>query len=198
MESSTHENLARVNQVLTIPQSFWDQFSPQFHVTLTLYVIESIQEGQLSKQQITAMVDQEIWDKTLVATGVTPDKPISAEKLWQEILQNLHKDLDTRSHISLTSNQVEVLRKGIEAVREETSGKEKHDSKAGQSENAVLFTCGHHFVKERFTGTVLSHFEERLRPDLPQSAALLNAYYRRKDLYPMACPSCVLQAVQAM
>ncbi len=166
-------------------------------MTLTLYVIESIHEGALDKQQLNAVVDRETYDATVGTTGLSPDKPVSAEKLWQEILQNLHKDLDTRSHIGLSTNQIESLTNGIDALQGSSASGGHQGEKP--HENAILFTCGHHFVKESFTGAVLSGFEDMLvAKDLPQSASLLNAYYKRNNSHPMACPNCVFQAIQAL
>ena len=70
----------------------------------------------------------------------------------------------------------------------------------------VLFTCGHHFTQSAFTDVVLATSlrelgtgTSHLTPSgkLPATVSLLQLYYRRPGLLPLACPKCVLNVLRA-
>ena len=128
--------------------------------------------------------------------------------LFQDIFQNLKKDIDTNTSICLSTNQLRTLietnqREASESMIANHNSEETQETSAKQDGgtcDVVLFTCGHHFTRETFLQSIVPSFEVNLSQspnNLPQTASLLSTYYRRKGEQPTACPRCVLSTIQS-
>ena len=131
----------------------------------------------------------------------------------QDIFQNLKKDIDTNTCITLSSSQLRTLietnerrtRDGVSTNGIDTTSSEAAENFGGKTDEtqeceAVLFTCGHHYTRESFLESVIPSFEVNLSQapnNLPQTASLLASHYRKKGEQPMACPRCVLSSIQS-
>ena len=137
--------------------------------------------------------------------GFTHQKTLlPADKLWHNIFQNLKKDHESRTAISMTTQEVQSLNNTIEIENSErrTAALEVND----QTQAAILFTCGHHFTAQRFVDKVCSMEAalsggglSRQRSAARGSGQLLVKYYtQQRGQTCMACPACVLSAVEGI
>ncbi|XP_013413671.1 uncharacterized protein LOC106176012 [Lingula anatina] len=173
-----------------IPEEIKKQFSTKFLLGLTANVVNRIEKGQGCEEYC------QILSGETAGLKVEPEQNlIPIDKLWQEILQNLSKDVEKRSHITMSTNEIEYLT----AARPSFLQTNEEVSSSPQPVRAVLFTCGHNFTEKMFLDTTLTQLSNDLtkgRLPLNNSAMLLSQYYKKKGYIPMACPKCVFATVQ--
>ena len=176
-----------------IPLALWRQLSAKFQLLLVMSVVQEIRNESEASKELRRL---DPWYQDNGLTKVIHDTPkLTADKLWQDILQNLHKDIEKHNQVTLSGNEVEALCRSLQ----KSSLEEQGDSSELINKSVVLFTCGHNFTKENFLQTMVSRVEERSKDaHLPQTGALLASYYKRDGKLPLACPNCVLTAVTAI
>ncbi|XP_076469360.1 uncharacterized protein LOC143299801 isoform X3 [Babylonia areolata] len=130
---------------------------------------------------------------------------IPYQRVWQDIVRSVSKS--SPSTIPLTRSQLDHLHVHTTEAQEEGD-----DSDGGEPGTVVLFTCGHHFTQVAFTQVVLATSLQQLGSGsgsgslslvggsckLPATASLLQQYYSRSGLLPLACPKCVLNVLTAL
>lgn len=138
--------------------------------------------------------------------GRSPPLPLQSQshlipyqRLWQDIVRNVGKSSSSANTITLTRSQLDHLHARVTDGTDGTDGTSTVDAGA-----VVLFTCGHHYTQATFTSSVLSNTLEEISSSshlasgkLPSTATLLQQYYTRQGLLPLACPKCVINVLRA-
>ncbi len=139
-----------------IPQEICDKFSSQLCLDVTQVVMQHISEGKPHQEYID-IVKEAATNPQAVAQMGLGDKPpeggisltnqqdssVPEEKLWEEILHNLRKDLHSRAYISLSASEVANL---------VNNGLDGEDQKR---KDCIVFTCGHHYDRQTFQSTTI-------------------------------------------
>lgn len=106
--------------------------------------------------------------------------------LWQDVVQNLQKD--TTKYIYVSRSELDHLNENLHSSRRTDSSEP----------NSVLFTCGHNYTRQSFVEEVLGKFEREVthgHTKLEKSGSILVQYYQRPGMLCVACPKCVLNAL---
>lgn len=171
-------------------------FSTKFSMTVLQNVIKKLQSVDFEKKHpICHQAYQPFVVDSNEGHGLDlqpSDKMIPYQQLWQDVVQNLQKGAESQQFIAMTRSEVDHL-------DEKLHGEQVLDS--SQTNNSVLFTCGHYYTKQNFLEEVLVKFQKELahgHASVPSSAQVLVKYYNRGDLLPLACPKCVLNALHSV
>jgi len=117
--------------------------------------------------------------------------------LWQEILENIKKDLDRHPYIALSMTAAATVASA--AVSQQRGWREGEVVSELQAD-VVLFTCNHHFPRVYFQEFVLPEFQQRMSEltlPLKHTTKLLLKYYSRVEgCLPTACPICVYNSIR--
>lgn len=74
-----------------------------------------------------------------------------------------------------------------------------HEGSSSQSEEQLIFTCGHRYGLDTFHRSLLPEIELallRLNQPLPTTASILRELFSLNPLVKLACPVCVLSHLQ--
>ena len=180
-----------------IPPAFLDRFSTQFCLEITSRVVESVahQPPAGLEQMLAAFQPDQTGsnqiklDEAAASYGSVPN-----EKLWQEILFNLRKDVKLQGCARLTAKDVAELAPG-DGLSHDTAGNRV-------SVDCVAFSCGHHYRRQdlkRHVATTWGNDMEALPVPLPVTQRALQAIYTDETTedktLPGACPRCVHSAI---
>ncbi|XP_068758844.1 uncharacterized protein [Montipora capricornis] len=117
--------------------------------------------------------------------------------MWQEILDNIKKDLDRHPYIALSMTAAATVASA--AVSQQQGWREGEMASELQSD-VVLFTCNHHFPRVYFQEFILPEFQQRMSEltlQLKHTTKLLLKYYGRVEgCLPTACPICVYNSIR--
>ena len=168
-------------------------FSMAFLTNLTLTLLHQLDlDPHLSSYFQSTICDVQ---PMLTEAAVKPEsKLLPTDNLWCDIFENLRKDHKTRSAIVLTAQEAQLL------IDTSEMDKLPDQTVSNASVSAILFTCGHHFTRQRFLDSV-----QRMQSDLSQrnhimlhSTSVISGYYQQHRLEAIACPNCVLSAIEAI
>ena len=163
-------------------------FTSKFLMALTQSLIKEISADSMLVSHLSEHMQIDCMPSTQSTTLVP------AEKLWQNIFQNLKKDHEKRTAISLSTQEVQNLNALIAAENQQR--KEVALTVDDESMAAILFSCGHHFTAERFVEKLQAmQLVMASSHNLRGSVELLAKFYGAKTT-PMACPGCVKAAVE--
>lgn len=130
--------------------------------------------------------------------GVQLQEFNAAQKhLWQEILDNIKKDLDRHPYIALSMTAATTVASA--ALSQQRSWREGEGVPELQVD-VVLFTCNHHFPRVFFQEFILPEFQQRMS-ELPLQLKhtiklLLRFYGKVESCLPSACPICVYNSIR--
>lgn len=117
--------------------------------------------------------------------------------LWQEILDNIKKDLDRHPYIALSMTAAATVASA--AVSQQRGWREGEVVSELQAD-VVLFTCNHHFPRVYFQEFVLPEFQQRMSelmlPLKHTTKLLLKCYGKVEGCLPTACPICVYNSIR--
>ncbi|XP_077982825.1 uncharacterized protein LOC144437691 [Glandiceps talaboti] len=185
--------------LLEIPDKIRQSFSTKFCLEVTSAVVTHITSGQPHKEYSDIMINGFAGDKTQLQQGLQHQpNDVPEEKLWQEILQNLKKDLNSREFIQLSHNDAQAL---LKALKEQIQSNTYRYVPEEQEPDIMVFSCGHHFLKQPFLLTTVPLFEtamNNLPVPLPATADIMVHLYRMNGCVPLACPNCVLSALKQL
>ena len=130
--------------------------------------------------------------------GVQLQEFNTAQKhLWQEITDNIKKDLDKHPYIALSMTAAATVASA--AVSQQRGWREGEVASELQAD-VVLFTCNHHFPRVYFQEFVLPEFQQRMSeltlPLKHTTKLLLKIYCRVEGCLPTACPICVYNSIR--
>ena len=171
---------------------FLASFSTTFCLEITTYVLEKLQ-GDIEKSHPLSFstLKQLGGDhfENLPSSMIVGDK-LSYDQIWQDIMQNVAKGVNAKNYIYVTHGELDRL------------GEQLSDSDQiqGQRTLAVFFTCGHYYTRTAFEKE-LNRFSKEMKTGqlkLPETGSLLAEYYTRKSSLPLACPKCVLNALDTI
>ncbi|KAL9959343.1 hypothetical protein ACROYT_G032657 [Oculina patagonica] len=118
--------------------------------------------------------------------------------LWQEILDNIKKDLDRHPYISLSMTAAATIASA--AVSQQRGWRGEGEVLTEPQADVVLFTCNHHFPRVYFQEVILPEFQQRMSElvlSLKHTTKLLLKYYgRHEGCLPTACPICVYNSIR--
>lgn len=116
-------------------------------------------------------------------------------RIWQEIMDNIKKDLDRRSCITLSLTTAATIAAAAVSQRKNLPEQSADQLPLQARVDVVVFTCSHQFPKYYFDDVIIPEFQQRMGElviPLPQLTKLLIGYYTSRDSFlPTACPSCV-------
>ncbi|XP_070558000.1 uncharacterized protein [Ptychodera flava] len=195
-ETTLHQN---ARSLLDIPDSLKTSLSTKFCLGVTAAVVSSVNSGHQHKEYSEQLISSKSTSNREIletALNYRPSSQVPEEKLWQEIQYNLKKDISTRQFIQLSSNDVQAL---LDALKSQIqSNSYRYVPEDGET-NVMVFSCGHHFLKQPFLLTTVPFFEtamNQLPVPLPATADIMVHMYRQNGCVPLACPSCVISALK--
>ena len=179
------------------------RFTSKFCLELTSAVIHDVNQGKPHDDYVVPRPsDQETTSQNVTDSGIPllthrsvysqKGVGVTAERLWQEILFNLGKDIQARAHVSISKNEVARLVDSHPADERTENSKEKAD--------CVVFTCGHHYRKRNLQENIIPLWNSKMAAlpvPLPSNTqSLSNQYMTGEGFLPMACPNCVHSSLQ--
>lgn len=192
------------------------QFSAEFFNKVVTHVVRQLQEEDLGEEytsdlkgilmRFNSMEDlTNTKDETFAQpfaqldAGVQLQEFRAAQKhLWQEILDNIKKDLDRHPHIALSMTAAATVASA--AVSQQRGWRGEGEVVSEPQADVVLFTCNHHFPRVYFQEFILPEFQQRMSElilPLKHTTKLLLKYYGRQEgCLPTACPICVYNSIR--
>ncbi|RMX41048.1 hypothetical protein pdam_00003288 [Pocillopora damicornis] len=198
----------------TLPQNFTVEF---FNKVVT-HVVHQLQEDDLGEEYASDL------KSVLARYSSTEDSPTSKDEtfaqpfaqldagirlkdfhaaqkhLWQEILDNIKKDLDKHPYIALSMTAAATIASAAVSQQRGWRGEGELITEPQLQADVVLFTCNHHFPRVYFQEFILPEFQQRMSElvmPLKHTTKLLLKYYSRQDGFlPTACPICVYNSIR--
>lgn len=190
-------------------QQFFNLLSTTFCLNITASVINQIQNGrhhsELMEQMMSITGTSTLFRQIHAADALTAwDDSILPERLWQELLHNMQKEVISHSAIHLTGGDVDILAKSLTTERLCSQSclpsSEKESKRLVGGKDIIVFTCGHHYTMHTFQTSVLPGFRDSMQKlpyPLPQTTKLLLSSYQLDGVIPAACPRCVLTDIKS-
>ena len=192
------------------------KFSVEFFNKVITHVVHQLQEDDLGEEYVSDL------KAILTRYNSTQDSPIAKDEtfaqpfaqldagvrlqefhaaqkhLWQEILDNIKKDLDRHPHIALSMTAAATIASA--AISQQRGWRGEGEVITEPQADVVLFTCNHHFPRVYFQEFILPEFQQRMSElviPLKHTTKLLLKYYTRQEgCLPTACPICVYNSIR--
>ncbi|XP_071809900.1 uncharacterized protein [Asterias amurensis] len=191
-----------VSSTRIVSQDLIKRFTSKFTLELTSTVIQGIHQGESHDEyRLPSTIDQETPSENNVVDSVKPlltrsdaynqkSDRATAERLWQEILFNLGKDIKARAHVGISKSEIAGL------VDSNPSEENVYEN----NEDCLVFTCGHHYRKRNLQENIMPLWNSKMA-DLPvplpsNAQSLSNQYMAGEGFIPIACPNCVHSSLQ--
>ncbi|XP_015762013.1 PREDICTED: uncharacterized protein LOC107341105 [Acropora digitifera] len=191
-------------------------FSASFLKNVVTHVVNQLQEEEMGEEyasdlrSVLAMVHSPTEISTLddksslqqpfaqLDAGIQKREFHAAQShMWQEILDNIKKDLDRHPCIALSTTAAATV---ASAAVSQQRGWREGDSVSEFQNDVVLFTCNHHFPRVYFQEFILPEFQQRMSEltlELKHTTKLLLKYYNMEEgCLPAACPICVYNSIR--
>ncbi|KAK3585949.1 hypothetical protein CHS0354_038491 [Potamilus streckersoni] len=178
-----------------ISKDLLDSFSTKFFLRVLKTFLHSIQNNfEKSNPFVFSKIKQYVRGNILdsLPKDIFAGDKLPFDQLWQDIIQNLSKNSESRKYIFVKKSEIDHLNEQLQDQDQAVPS-----SGDTQRTDAVLFTCGHYFTKVGFVSE-LTKFKKELTSapvKMPGTSSLLTEYYSRKGPLPLACPKCVLNSV---
>lgn len=191
-------------------------FSAEFFNKVITQVVRQLQEEDLGEEYtsdlkaiLTRFNSTEDPSNTKDETPAQPFAQLDAgiqlqefrkaqKHLWQEILDNIKKDLDRHPYIALSMTAAATIASA--AVSQQRGLRGEGEVVSEPQADVVLFTCNHHFPRVYFQEVILPEFQQRMSElvlSLKHTTKLLLKYYGRQEgCLPTACPICVYNSIR--
>lgn len=172
-------------------QDLGEEYTSDLRAILMRY--SSTEDPSNSKDEMTAQPFAQL------DAGVQQQEFCAAQKhLWQEILDNIKKDLDRHPYIALSMTAAATIASA--AVSQQRGWRGEGEVMSEPQADVVLFTCNHHFPRVYFQEFILPEFQQRMSElvlPLKHTTKLLLKYYNRQEgCLPTACPICVYNSIR--
>ena len=123
---------------------------------------------------------------------------VAQKKLWQEILDNIKKDLERRPHIAVSVHTAMTI--AAAAISQQRDWRPEREVVSDLQADVVLFSCNHHFPCIYFLEFVLPEFQQRMSElafALKHTTKLLLRYFGKLEGFvPSSCPICVYNSIR--
>ncbi|GFY45525.1 x-linked retinitis pigmentosa GTPase regulator homolog [Trichonephila inaurata madagascariensis] len=180
---------------------FVKSLTTRFCLTIMHGVLTEVEQGfhlvSLLKEIDVLSDTVNVLNQIQASDALTWDESIPQDRLWLDIMHNLQTGIMSQSAILLTSSDVDLLAKSllseklyVQSFNNTLSSINKLNSNGN---DAVIFSCGHHYTLPAFQANILPSFKESLHTlfySIPQTIKLLLSEYQ-EDLITAACPKCV-------
>lgn len=131
--------------------------------------------------------------------GSTDENVVTHEQLLQGIMENLKKDLEKCTSISLSMTTAATI--AAAAVSQQREAKPDSSLADDSSTDVVVFTCNHHFTKVYFMENILPEFRQRMSeliiPLVHTTKQLVMHYKKSERNLLAACPVCVYNSLRS-
>jgi hypothetical protein len=187
---NTSEKEGGDGSLWSVTKSFSTKFQMKALASVTAKISE--QHGHAIGSQISTTIEADELE-SLESSSDDKDKGISGgltvedERLWNEILNNLGKDLNKRAHVLLQG-----LPEDVDPDVDET-GKQQ------SGVDIVCFTTGKAYSRKTFEQVVLPRFRQQLKQlsnETPSTNKSLVDHYQHSPLIALASPDAVLDALR--
>ena len=190
-------------------------FSAEFFKKVMTHVVHQLQEQDLGEEYTSDLKailmryssaddpsnsENEMFAQPFAQldAGVQLQEFRTAQKhLWQEILDNIKKDLDRHPYIALSMTAAATI---ASAAASQQRGWRGEVEMSEPQADVALFTCNHHFPTVYFQEFILPEFQQRMSElvlPLKHTTKLLLKYYNRQEgCLPTACPICVYNSIR--
>ncbi|KAK3700687.1 hypothetical protein QZH41_015637 [Actinostola sp. cb2023] len=186
------------------------QFSGEFLTTVVKLVANEIQPGEDGKEYqedlslLSSSSGNEKNDTRHVdfTIGTSEENPMSPNQLILGIMENLKKDLDKCSSISLSMTTAATI--AAAAVSQQREGRHGNSRvpNLDMSPDVVVFTCNHQFPRVYFMENILPEFQQRMSelliPLLNITKTLVTHYKKSESNLLAACPVCVYNSLRSV
>ncbi|CAL1300518.1 unnamed protein product, partial [Larinioides sclopetarius] len=180
---------------------FLKSLSARFCLTIIQGVLNKVEQGchlvNLLEEMDILSDTANVLNQIQASDALTWDDSIPQDRLWLDIMHNLQTGVMSHSAILLTSSDVDLLAKSllseklyVQSFNNTLSSINKLNSNGN---DAVIFSCGHHYTLPAFQANILPLFKESLQSlfySIPQTMKFLLSEYQ-EDLITAACPKCV-------
>ncbi|KAF8791481.1 Ultraviolet-B receptor UVR8 like protein [Argiope bruennichi] len=180
---------------------FLKSLSARFCLTIIHGVLKKVEQGchlvNLLDEMDILSDTANVLNQIQASDALTWDDSIPQDRLWLDILHNLQTGVMSHSAILLTSSDVDLLAKSllseklyVQSFNNTLSSINKLNSNGN---DAVIFSCGHHYTLPVFQANILPLFKESLQSlfySIPQTMKFLLSEYQ-EDIITAACPKCV-------
>lgn len=185
-------------------------FSGEFLTCIVQLVSNGINSGssfeEYNKDLTTLLSGSEMQQnesssKVEFTFGSTDEDSVTTHQLIQGIMENLQKDLEKCTSISLsTTTAATIAAAAISQQRELQQSRLKGlDSEFGP--DVVVFTCNHQFPRVYFMENILPEFQQRMSElliPLVNTTKTLVAHYKKSESNLLAaCPVCVYNSLRS-
>ena len=187
-------------------------FSAEFFNKVITCVVHQLQEEDLGEEYtsdlkgiLTKFSFSSVKDETIAQPFAQLDAGIQLQEfhkaqkhLWQEILDNIKKDLDRHPYIALSMTAAATIASA--AISQQRGWRGEGELVLEPQADVVLFTCNHHFPRVYFQEVILPEFQQRMSelvlPLKHTTKLLLKCYSRQEGCLPTACPICVYNSIR--
>lgn len=173
------------DSAIEISDNFRLSFSMKFKFKLLQDVIRKLSDTDFERRHPALYSTLSSLTMKQSVTALSNLNPFN--QLWDDVKQNLQKE--PTSYIYITRNELDHLDESLHMSRRSDSSEP----------NVVVFTCGHNYTRQLFMEEILSKFEKEMtqgHTKLEKSGSLLMQYYQRPGMLCVACPKCVVNALQ--
>ncbi|XP_031571187.1 uncharacterized protein LOC116305433 [Actinia tenebrosa] len=183
------------------------QFSTKFLNTVLELVADQIhsgEEGTEYEEDLTQMLTTQgyiVNDNAYLTVGQLKESQMSKNQLIQGIMDNLKKDLDKCSFISLSMTTAATI--AAAAVSQQREWKNENPTKPSSlsTPDVLVFTCNHQFPRVYFMDNILPEFQQRMSellvPLVNTTKTLVTHYKKSEKQLISACPVCVYNSLRA-
>ena len=179
-------------------------FSTAFLTTVTAVVTEKVAtEGRGAEFEAGLSSDSRSDEQNTHNAMSSPDasEEIASVqgRLWQEILDNIKKDVEKQGHIALSMTTAATI--AAAALSQQRDSRQDDAEGVGDARaDVVVFTCNHNFPRVYFVDVVLPEFQHRMAelvlPVANTTKLLLRFYNKLSGSLPTACPICVYNSIR--
>lgn len=181
-------------------------FSGEFLNHLVKLVSNDVKFGEDSKEykddlsMMLSLSGVETNTNVQLTVGSSEVNSMSHEQLIQGIMENLQKDLEKCTSISLSMTTAATIAAAAVSQQREARHEESlldHEL----SPDVIVFTCNHHFTKVYFIENILPEFQQRMSEllvPLANTTKTLIAHYKKSESNLLAaCPVCVFNSLRS-
>lgn len=142
-----------------------------------------------------------VGEKAYFAMGQQEESQMSKNQLIQGIMDNLKKDLDKCSFISLSMTTAATIAAAAVSQQREWKNENPTEPSGSSTPDVLVFTCNHQFPRVYFMDNVIPEFQQRMSellvPLVNTTKTLVIHYKKSETQLISACPVCVYNSLRS-